>query len=51
MTSYNFIAEINEIQYQMVDVKKNEHAKALKKVKPLRKDFSFTAGSLEGFLA
>ena len=41
-------AEIEAIPRQMVEVKKNEHANALKEVKRLRKEFCFTAGMLKG---
>ena len=36
------------IQQQMVEAKKNERANALKEVKPLCKEFGFTAGMLKG---
>ena len=39
------------IQQQMVEVKKNERANALKEVKRLCKEFGFTAGMLKGSLA
>ena len=39
------------IQQQMVEAKKNERASALKEVKRLSKEFSFTAGMLKGALA
>ena len=42
---------MEEIQQQMVEAKKNERANALKEVKHLCKEFSFTAGMLKGLLA
>jgi len=44
-------AEMEVIQQQMVEAKKNERANALKKVKRLCKEFGFTAGMLKGSLA
>jgi len=44
-------AEMEAIQQQLVEAKKNERADALKKVKPLCKEFGFTAGTLKGALA
>ena len=44
-------AEMEAIQQQMVEAKKNERANALKEVKRLRKEFGFTAGILKGSLA
>jgi len=44
-------AEMEAIQQQMVEAKKNEHANALKEVKRLCKELSFTAGMLKGALA
>ena len=44
-------AEMEEIQQQMVEAKKNERANALKEVKRLCKEFGFTAGMLKGSLA
>ena len=44
-------AEIEVIQQQMVEAKKNERANALKEVKCLCKEFGFTAGMLKGALA
>ena len=35
----------------MVEAKKNERANALKEVRPLWKEFAFTAGILKGSLA
>ena len=44
-------AEMEAIQLQMVEAKKNERANALKEVKRLCKEFGFTAGMLKGSLA
>jgi hypothetical protein len=44
-------AEMEAIQQQMVEAKKNERANALKEVKRLCKEFGFTAGMLKGVLA
>ena len=45
MKSYNELkAEMEVIQQQMVEAKKNERANALKEVKRLCKEFGFTAG-------
>ena len=44
-------AEMEAIQQQMVEAKKNERANALKEVKRLCKEFGFTAGMLKGALA
>ena len=43
--------EMEAIQQQMVEAKKNERANALKEVKCLCKEFGFTAGMLKGSLA
>ena len=43
--------EMEAIQQQMVEAKKNERANALKEVKRLCKEFGFTAGMLKGSLA
>ena len=52
MKSYDELkAEMETIQQQMAEAKKNERANALKEVKRLCKDFSFTAGMLKGALA
>jgi hypothetical protein len=52
MKSYNELkAEMEAIQQQMVEAKKNERANALKEVKRLCKEFGFTAGMLKGSLA
>ncbi len=40
-----------EIQEQMVEVKKNKLANAMKEVKRLCKEYDFTAGILKGSLA
>ena len=44
-------AEMEAIQLQMIEAKKNKHANALKEVKRLCKEFGFTAGMLKGSLA
>ena len=44
-------AEMEAIQHQMIEAKKNERANALKEVKRLCKEFGFTAGMLKGSLA
>ena len=44
-------AEMEAIQQQIVEAKKNERANALKEVKRLCKEFGFTAGMLKGSLA
>ena len=44
-------AEMEAIQQQMVEAKKNERANALKEVKRLCKEFGFTAGMLKDSLA
>ena len=44
-------AEIEAIQQQMVEAKKNERSNALKEVKRLCKEFGFTAGIPKGSLA
>ena len=52
MKSYDELkAEIGAIQQQMIEAKKNERAKALKKVKRLCKEFGFTDRMLKGSLA
>ena len=43
--------EMEAIQQQMVEAKKDERADALKQVKRLCKEFGFTAGMLKGSLA
>ena len=51
MNSYDELkAEMEAIQQQMVEAKKNERANALKEVKRLSKEFGFTAGMLKGVL-
>lgn len=44
-------AEMENIQQQMAEAKKNERTVALKKVKELCKEFGFSAGMLKGSLA
>ena len=52
MKSYDELkAEMETIQQQMVEAKKNERGNALKEVKRLYKEFGFTAGMLKGLLA
>ena len=52
MKSYDELkAEMEAIQQQMVEAKKNERANALKEVKRICKEFSFTAGILNEALA
>ena len=52
MKSYDELkAEMEAIQQQMVEAKKNERANSLKEVKRLCKEFGFTAGMLKGSLA
>ena len=52
MKSYNELkAEMETIQQQTVEAKKNERANVLKEVKRLFKKFGFTAGMLKGSLA
>jgi len=52
MKSYDELkAEIGAIQQQIVEVKKNERANAMKEVKRLCKEFGFTAGMLKGSLS
>ena len=52
MKSYDELkAEIEAIQPQMVEGKKNELCSALKEVKHLRMRFGFTARMLKGSLA
>ena len=52
MKSYDELkAEMEAIQQQMLEAKKNERAEALKTVKHLCKEFGFTAGMLKGALA
>ena len=43
-------AEIEAIQQQMVEAKRNERANALKEVKRLCKEFGSTAGMLKSIL-
>ena len=52
MKSYDELkAEMEAIQQQMAEAKKNERANALKEVKRLCKEFSFTAGMLKGSIS
>ena len=52
MKSYDELkADMEVLQQQMVEAKKNERADALKTVKRLCKEFGFTAGMLKGALA
>jgi uncharacterized protein (DUF1810 family) len=52
MKSYEELkAEMEVIQHQMVEAKKNECTNALKEVKRLCKEFGFTAGMLKCSLA
>ena len=52
MKSYDELkAEMEAIQQQMVEAKKNERANLLKEVNHLFKDFGFIAGLLKGTLA
>ena len=52
MRSYNQLkTEMETIQQQMAEVKKNERANALKKVKRVSKEFGLTAGILKVSLA
>lgn len=44
-------AEMEAIQQQMVEAKKNERANVLKEVKPLFKEFGFTSAMIKGALA
>ena len=43
--------EMETIQQQMAEAKKNERTNSLKEVKRLCKEFGFTAGMLKGCLA
>jgi len=52
MKSYDELkAEMEAIQQQMAEAKKNERKNALKEVKRLCKEFGFNAGMLKGALA
>ena len=52
MKSYDELkAEMEAIQQQMVEAKRNERVEVLKTVKRLCKEFGFTAGMLKGALA
>ena len=51
MTSYDELkAEMEAIQHQRGEAKKNDRANALKEVSRLCKEFGFTAGILKGAL-
>jgi hypothetical protein len=51
MKSYDELkAEMETIQQQMAEVKNNERTNALKEMKPLCKEFGFTATMLKGAL-
>ena len=51
MKSYDELkAEMETIQKEMAEAKKNERTNALKEVKRRCKEFSFTAGMLKGSL-
>ena len=45
---YEIKTEMEVIQQQMIEAKKNERANALKEVRRLCKEFGFTAGMLKG---
>ena len=52
MKSYDELkAEMETIQQQMAEAKKNERTSALKEVKRLCKEFGFTARMLKGSIA
>ena len=52
MKSYDELkSEMEAIQQQMVEAKKNERTNALKEVKRLCKEFGFTVGMLKSSLA
>ena len=52
MKSYDELkAEMETIQQQIVEAKKNERTNAPKEVKRLCKEFGFTAGMLKGSIA
>ena len=52
MKSYDELkTDMEAIQQQMVEAKKNERANTLKEVKRLCKGFEFMAGMLKGSLA
>ena len=51
MKSYDELkAEMETIQQQMAEAKKNERTNAVKEVKRLCKEFGFNAGMLKGSL-
>lgn len=52
MKSYDELkAEMETIQQQKAEAKKNDRTNVIKEVKLLCKEFSFTAGMLKGSLA
>ena len=52
MKSYDKLkADMEAIQQQMIEAKKNERANTLKEVKRLCKEFEFIAGMLKSSLA
>ena len=52
MKSYDKLkAEMEAIQQQMFEAKRNERANEQREVKRLCKEFDFTAGMLKGLLA
>jgi hypothetical protein len=52
MKSYDKLkVEMEVIQHQIVETKKNERANALKEVMRFCKEFSFTAGMLKVYFA
>ena len=52
MKSYDELkAEMETIQKEMAEAKKNERTSALKEVKRLCKEFGFTAGMLKGSIS
>lgn len=52
MKSYDELkAEMETIQQQMIEAKKNERADALKGMKSLCKKFGFMAGMIKGAIA
>jgi hypothetical protein len=51
IATYELKVEIEARQQQMVEAKKNGRGNAIKKVKCLCKDFSFTAEMFQGSLA
>ena len=52
MKSYDELkAEMETIQQQMAEAKKNERIISLKKIKEFCKEFGFTAGMLKGLVS